>query len=317
MKTHHLLVLICLLTVTIAPSTTSAAETSVPAPLVTRSLLLDIEHADVTDNVVIAVGERAHVLRSDDLGKSWQQIIVPTRATLTAVTFIDVEYGFAAGHDQTILKTTDGGKSWRLIHQDLDESPPLLDLFFHNRDHGYAVGAYGTFLETFDGGDSWVQRYISEDDFHLNRIMAVGDDLFIAGEAGMVYRSTDTGATFEELSPDYTGSFFGLLPLDEDSLLLYGLRGHLFRSDDSGESWQEMSSDTIAGLTAGLRLADGTLLIAGLAGTLLISHDDGHTFRLIEEPERRGFSQLLQTKNGKVLAVGDFGIGFLPTELFH
>lgn len=298
----------------VLPLPPASAATSEPAPLATSSLLLNMDHAGAA---IIAVGERGHVLRSDNHGESWRQILVPTRATLTAVLFIDAEHGWAVGHDQTILQTTDGGNSWRLVYQDLDESPPLLDLYFFNRDKGYAIGAYGTFLETRDGGETWEQRYISEDDFHLNQIRRVGNALFIAGEAGMVYRSTDDGATFTELIPGYAGSFFGLLPLDRDSLLLFGLRGHLFRSDDSGETWRDISVDSIAGLSSGLRLADGTLIVAGLAGTLLVSRDDGQTFVLVEETDRRGFSRLLQTRTGRVLAVGDFGVDILPSDLFN
>ena len=61
----------------------SAAEWAELMPLIAESLLLD---AAVAGGRVIAVGERGHVLVSNDQGRSWTQVEAPTRSTLTAVT---------------------------------------------------------------------------------------------------------------------------------------------------------------------------------------------------------------------------------------
>ncbi|MBN1957020.1 MAG: hypothetical protein JXQ81_08770 [Desulfuromonadales bacterium] len=289
----------------VQPYVAISAETSVIAPLASRSLILDLE---LIDQSLIAVGERGHVLISDNSGQTWTQVQVPTRATLTGVFFLDRLQGWIVGHDQVILKTVDGGKSWEKVYEDIDVESPLFDIYFLNAQHGYAIGAYGQFLESFDGGQSWEGRWISEDDFHLNQIAPLGDQLFIAAEAGLVYRSTDQGETWEALTPGYEGSFFGLLPLEGDSLLLFGLRGNLFRSDDSGESWSAIEPQTEASLTNGLLLNDGSLLITGLAGAMLSSQDAGHSFKLLQDPQRRGFSRLQQTPDGTIIAAGDFGL---------
>ncbi len=284
------------------------SEVSVIAPLASRSLLLDVQRVG---DALIAVGARGHILISEDSGSSWSQAQVPTRATLTGVYFIDRQNGWVVGHDQVILRTRDGGLSWDLVYENPEAESPLLDVFFLDAEHGYAIGAYGQFLESFDSGSSWQGRWISEDDFHLNQIVAVGEQLFIAAEAGVVYRSADGGKKWRALSPDYEGSFFGILPLAEKSLLLFGLRGNLFRSDNAGETWRQIDTGTEASLTDGLRLADGTLLIAGLAGALLISQDGGYSFNLQQDPDRKGFSSLLQSVDGKIVAVGDFGVATL------
>jgi photosystem II stability/assembly factor-like uncharacterized protein len=305
-----LLFLFCLVPLAAA----AGDDMSRPAVLAPQSLLLGVAAAG---DAVIAVGERGHVLRSTDEGHNWQQIIVPTRATLTAVTFADALHGWAVGHDQTILKTVDGGLSWQLVYRDTDEAPPLLDLYFLDAERGFAVGAYGSFFSTGDGGQNWEKHWISEDDFHLNQIRAVNGTIFIAAEAGLVYRSDDQGETFSALMPDYEGSFFGLLPLNDSRLLLFGLRGHLFRSADLGATWELLDTGTEAGLTCGLRLRDGTLIVAGLSGALLVSRDDGRSFLSRQEADRKGFSQLLETMSGEILAVGDFGVTLLPRALFR
>ncbi len=286
-------------------SSATEGENSVIAPLATHSLLLDIKRAD---SALIAVGERGHILISEDNGNSWQQQLVPTRATLTGVYFPDRLHGYAVGHDQVILRTRNGGVSWELLYEDIEAETPLLDLYFLDQQHGFAIGAYGLFLETFDAGNSWSKRFISEDDLHLNKIIKIGDSLFIAAEAGVAYRSDDDGENWISLTPDYNGSFFGILPITGDRLLLYGLRGHLFHSEDAGETWEQIEKATEASLTAGLRLNDGRIVIAGMAGVLLVSDDDGQSFELQQDPERRGYSSLLQSADGAIVAVGDFGV---------
>ncbi len=310
MKTHHISALIYLLILIMVPITLSAYNSSVPARLAAESLLLGAARAG--DDLIV-VGERGHILRSSDHGQSWQQMIVPTRATLTGVTFSDPLRGLAVGHDLTILRTEDGGRNWQLIHEDRGEQPPFLDVLFIDDDHVLAVGAYGTFFESTDAGRTWEKRWISEDDFHLNAISVAGEAVYLAAEAGRVYKSTDNGATFYELYPDYEGSFFGILPIDDSHLLLFGLRGNLFRSDDGGQHWQQLPTATDAGLTSGIQLDDSSSLIAGLSGTLVILADDRITIR--EEPDRKGISQLVKTAAGGVLAVGDFGVTLLPQTL--
>lgn len=289
-------------------------EAAVIAPLASQSLLLDAQRVD---NTLIVVGERGHILISEDHGNSWTQSQVPTRATLTGVYFIDRLNGWVVGHDQVILRTKDGGKNWDLVYEDPEAQSPLLDILFLDDQHGYAVGAYGQFLESFDGGSNWEGRWISENDFHLNQIIAAGDHLFIAAEAGFAYRSDDQGETWTLLDPDYQGSFFGIFPGEKGRLLLFGLRGHLFHSDDAGETWSAAATGTEASLTGGMRLSDGTLVITGLAGALLTSQDNGSTFMLHQDPDRKGFNRLLQAADDSIIALGDFGVSKLPLSSIH
>lgn len=313
-SSHPLFILLCLLVTTMMPLTAAADNFSVPAHLAPKSLLLGGARAG--DDLVV-VGERGHILRSSDHGQSWQQIIVPTRTTLTAVTFVDDTMGLAVGHDLTILRTTDAGYNWELVNEDLDEQPPLLDVLFINEDTVFAIGAYGTFLESSDGGRNWEVRWISEDDFHLNAITTTNEAIYIAAEAGTVYQSSDNAETFHQLYPDYEGSFFGILAIADKDLLLYGLRGNLFHSGDGGASWQPLATDTDAGLTSAIQLDDDTVLVAGLSGTLLTVDLAEKQVIPSNDPDRKSFSKLLQTAEGKIVAIGDFGVTLLSDNLLR
>lgn len=294
-------------------------------PLAAKSLLLD---GQVIGKRVVVVGERGHILTSDDHGVSWQQQLAPTRATLTSVFFTDPDNGWAAGHDGFILQTRDGGRHWQQVYAAPEDEQPILDLWFRNPDVGYAVGAYGLFLKTEDGGASWEpvdfnpvtdeadtaaqQEEAEEDlgiDFHLNQIaVAASGSMFVAAEAGHLYRSDDDGQSWLSLPSPYEGSFYGTLPLDQQTVLAFGLRGHLFRSEDGGTSWTAIDTGTQATLNDGIRLSDGSIVMDGLAGTLLISEDSGLSFQLHAQNDRTALAKVLQAGDGALILIGEHGV---------
>lgn len=287
-------------------------EWSTLAPLATRSLLLDVA---AVDGRLVAVGERGHILTCDDSGQTWRQVKAPTRSNLTGVFFFDREHGWAVGHDAVILRTEDGGDTWERVHWAPEEESPLFDVWFSSPLEGFAVGAYGSLLVTADGGETWEADAIGEEDLHLHRLTrASGGTLFLAAEAGVVYRSADGGETWEELESPYEGSFFGVLPLEGDALLAYGLRGHLFRSEDGGASWTEVDTATTSMLTDGAVLGDGTVVIVGLGGVVLVSDDGGRSFAFTTPVDRRGIAGVVEGAPGVLVMVGEFGVRAVPVS---
>jgi photosystem II stability/assembly factor-like uncharacterized protein len=306
-----------------------AAQPAVIAPLAARSLLIDLAWAGKR---VFAAGERGHILHSVDAGRTWTQSPVPASANLTAIWFADAGHGWAVGHVQTILATSDGGDSWQLVHFDPEEPQPLLDLCFADASRGVAVGAYGMVYTTTDGGAVWSQVPFepdplpgaakveqSEDDleaevdlgfeFHLNAI-ACGPRgrMYIGAEAGRLFRSDDDGAHWRELPSPYDGSFYGVLPLDGDAVLAFGLRGNLWRSDDGGSSWKAIETRTTALLNAGARIDGKTVVIVGMAGVVLVSRDGGRSFALTQQDDRRAISAVAPSGDGELIVAGEGGV---------
>ncbi|MGH8382034.1 WD40/YVTN/BNR-like repeat-containing protein [Pseudomonas sp.] len=280
-----------------------------------KSLLLDVTRAG---NRLIAVGDRGHILFSDDQGKSWTQSKVPTRQLLTAVYFVDDKHGWAVGHDAQILASADGGVTWTKQFEDLQREAPLLDVWFKDAEHGFAVGAYGALLETTDGGKQWADvadRLDNEDQFHLNGIAAVKDaGLFIVGEQGSMFRSSDDGQTWQKLEGPYQGSLFGVIGTAQPrTLLAYGLRGNLYRSTDFGDSWQQIELKAARGalefgLASATLLDDGNLVLVGNGGSVLRSNDDGQTFSVYNRPDRIALASVSGKNGGGLVLVGQGGV---------
>ena len=105
---------------------------------------------------LVAVGEHGVIIIADDDRLEWRQAkLVPTRATLNDVSFVDERNGWAVGHWGVILHTTDGGETWVLQRAATAEDRPLFAVHFIDGQHGIAVGLWSLMLRTEDGGASW------------------------------------------------------------------------------------------------------------------------------------------------------------------
>ncbi|MEO8805889.1 MAG: YCF48-related protein [Burkholderiaceae bacterium] len=258
---------------------------------------------------LVAVGERGTVLLSDDGGQQWRQASVPVQTTLTGVRFADAEHGWAVGHLGVVLHTDDGGQRWvkqldgvqaaalalqaasasgdgaarRSAEQLVQDGPdkPFFDVECLDAQRAIVVGAFGLAYITGDGGKTWQpaqQRMDARRSVHLYAVRRVGEQLYIAGEQGLLMRSADQGASFQTVPTPYKGSFFGLLASPSGAVLAYGLRGNAYRSADQGVSWEKVETGVTVGLSAGLARSDASLALVSQNGDVLASRDDGRHF---------------------------------------
>ncbi|MCC5851986.1 MAG: hypothetical protein JJU30_04080 [Alkalimonas sp.] len=323
-----------------APAMGTSSEVSpksaVMAPLAAQSLLTDIQR--LPSNRLVAVGERGHILFSDD-GQHWQQAQVPVRASLNALYFVDELHGWAVGHDATILYSSDGGEHWQLQQFLPELDKPLLDVLFENRLHGIAVGAYGLMYRTEDGGQSWQVEFhlelldeeeqdylleLKDDDPelyaieltailpHFNRVYQADGQLLMVGEAGFMGISDDFGRHWELLEPFYHGSLFDVAVTTEGHWLAVGLRGHVFLSDDEGDSWQAMVLDSQATINSVI-VQPEAIYLTGNAGLWAVSTDQGQTFRFSTEVEGRAIVNAVPFQQQMILAT-ELGIRQLPQQ---
>ncbi len=290
---------------------------AIKSPKAANSLLLDVTRTDGGVRLV-SVGERGHIVFSDDHGVSWQQASVPTMQMLTAVHFPSEKVGYAVGHDAIVLKTENGGESWLQVYVDREATVPLLDVWFEDNLHGFAVGAYGYIIETVDGGQNWDfidDRVANDDEFHYNAINDDGQgNLFLAGEAGILYRSTDAGKTWATLNSPYEGSWFGVSG-DDGQVLVHGLRGNIYQSQDQGETWQPLSSGTEQTLFGSAKLIDGSVALVGNSGAVLTGSGYGTGLSsgvkaglsVSHRPDRMTLSALAPSNDGFIVVVGQGG----------
>lgn len=301
-----------------------------------RSTLLDLAQAGKR---LIAVGQRGHILYSDDQGTSWTQARVPVSSDLNAVQFATELQGWAVGHDGVVLHSRDGGSSWekqldgrqlgRLMQdyydarsdseqwQELSKrieaegaDKPFLDLWFSDERNGFVIGAFNLIFRTRDGGQSWepwADRIDNPLGYHLNAIADDGKHLFIAGEQGLLVRLADNGERFQALTLPYQGSFFGL-SAQPGMLLAYGLRGQAYRSTDEGLSWTQVLTGLNSPITASASDRHGHVYLFAQTGQALASNDQGRGFHPLELGPSTPIYGAMLVQEHRLLLVGPRGI---------
>jgi photosystem II stability/assembly factor-like uncharacterized protein len=320
-----------------------------PSALAVRSPLLDVANAGKR---LVAVGQRGHILYSDDAGQQWQQANVPVSSDLNTVYFPSPEQGWAVGNDGVILHSSDAGVTWkkqldgreigallvkhyaaladaepaneqwplriaegqRLVEEGADK--PLLDVWFADDKLGYAVGVFNLILRTEDGGQSWTpfqDRTDNPQNFHLNAIASTGDALYIVGEQGLVLKWDDAHQRFAALNTPYQGSFFGVVGKPGE-VVVYGLRGNVLRSTDGGLSWKPFDSGLQVSVTAAAIDAQGHYRLFTQAGHMLVDQTHNARLQLMPQQNPSPVAGAALATDGSLVVVGSRGARALLKE---
>ncbi|MCC4118767.1 YCF48-related protein [Aromatoleum toluclasticum] len=291
---------------------------------------------------VVGVGQRGHVVYSDDQGRSWRQAKVPVSSDLVAVCFPTLQQGWAVGHDGVVLHSGDAGATWtkQLDGRALGEvmlahyrargeaawiaeaerfagqgaENPFLDVWFADERNGFVVGAFNLILRTTDGGKSWtpwLDRTDNPQALHLYAIRPAGGDVYVTGEQGLVLRLDAAAGRFTRVETPYKGSYFGVTGT-RGAVIVFGLRGNAFRSTDRGATWHKLDTGVQEGLTAGAGVGEQGVILASQAGRILVSQDGGERFSPVKLERATPASAVQALGTDAVVVAGARGVRVQP-----
>ena len=286
-------------------------------------MLTGVSFAD--DKLGWAVGHQSMVFHTRDGGENWERQLDGfrfqakanadnLRRTRTAYEALAAELA-AAPDASRELELEDALFAFEDAQLYMEESvvpTNLHDVWFQDEQRGWAVGSFGRLIETRDGGNSWSDlshRVATPDGFHLNSITGTGNgELIIAGEGGVIFRSMDTGETWEQMDSGFYGSFFGVVhdPLNAVTTA-FGLAGALYQSQDFGGSWKKVPGKIQGSLAGGTVTAQGNTVLVGPGGLVLIIDGGNSTVQQRLESDRMNHSSLLQLETGEFIMVGAGG----------
>jgi len=122
---------------------------------------------------------------------------------LFTVNFADDDHGLIAGLGGVILRSQDGGRTWR--YEDTNWKQAFYSVAA-DQQRAIAIGEKGLIRYSPDGGETWLEM----DEEHFPTIFTFMRDLgfdasgqsgFIVGQDGMVLRTTDGGARWTQVLP--------------------------------------------------------------------------------------------------------------------
>jgi photosystem II stability/assembly factor-like uncharacterized protein len=193
---------------------------------------------------------------------------------LLTLHFQNENEGLVAGAYNILLRTTDGGETWKAMSSALD-NPKAAHLYAIHRD---------------------------------------GDEVLLAGEQGVLLHSANGGYSFARISTPYKGSFFGVASEADGAWLVAGLRGNVLRSTDKGRSWISLASPIPASVTSVMRDAKGRIWMSNQAGQLLTPAADQQSLQVSSSTRSQQPSAMVRLTDGSLLLAGWNGITRVPED---
>ncbi len=302
---------------------TPARETT----LATEYLLNDVA---VAGERLVAVGERGHIIYSDDDGKSWVQAEVPVSVTLTAIDFGTPTDGWAVGHSGVVMHSSDAGETWTIqldgiraselsieakeerievLEAELEEAPEedredlewaLDDVYFtlENMKADLDIGPVNPML------DVWF-----EDAGHG----------FVIGAYGMIFRTTDGGESWRDWSDQVANpSGYHLNSITDvtgGGLVIVGEAGLILVSTDNGDTWEAQESPYTGSLFGVIGTGNvNEILTYGLRGNILLSTNLGRSWTTITNEAGATLNGGTVAGDGRIVLVGNGGVVLSSTD---
>jgi photosystem II stability/assembly factor-like uncharacterized protein len=209
-------------------------------PSGSNDILTDIHFP--TASVGYVVGSGGTILKSDDLGETWNTIYLNQSYSFESVYFINEDIGFVVGQN-IMLKTSDGGNSWNIINLPIQAQAIYTDIKFIDNLVGFC-SADGKILKTIDGGETWVVKN------SINR--AVGKIFFhdltngyVLSSPSKLLKTDDAGETWSMIDMNPTGVLSPTHEIIGDLFFTSDNTGHfagyyysiLAKTLDGGNTW--------------------------------------------------------------------------------
>tara|TARA_R110000850_G_scaffold277147_1_gene424646 strand:+ start:7578 stop:8657 length:1080 start_codon:yes stop_codon:yes gene_type:complete len=257
---------------------------------------------------LIGVGLRGLIIRSEDNGKTWQQISSPVATDLIDVQFSDSKNGWAVGHDSVLLQTDDGGRSWsvnldgkklkNLLENHYSSAPSLDDFERENMlaeiDFATSTSANPEVIPT-----PFLNVHIDEN-----------GEGFVLGAFGMLLYTDDNGESWvpwiERTDNERRMHLYGIASADDGSMYISGEQGLLMRLDRELKRFVEVNIP-YPGTLFGVSIHGEVILAYGLRGNLFASKDHAGSWSHIENGQKGGLIDAIRLDENYSLIVSQRG----------
>lgn len=182
-------------------------------------------------------------------------------------------------------------------------SPSLLNV--------YAAGKSGLFLKSTNAGSVYSSIVIGDVD--LNSVFSLGQRVWVAGNNGKLFRSTDQAVSWNEISVMAGVDLHGLAFADSSTGYVCTKGGKIFKSTDGGLTWISQNTGVLFDLKSIKFINAMTGYCTGESSLLLKTSDGGLTWSQVTLPFS-GKVRSLDCSGNEIIAGANSGLLLRSTD---
>lgn len=221
---------------------------------------------------------------SSDRGRTWLAQNHKLSSTPAAMHFLDANRGVVIGESNEVLRTSDGGATWRLMGR-RDSGSGFIggELSFSGESNGLLRIGPDRVQFTRDGGASWLAAILPNNVTFYEVKLVDGQNGWAVGSGydldGVLYQTRDGGESWtrrELPSRKYTGPFRSISFASPSHGWIVGDGGVIYATQDAGTSWSLQPLHSTRDLTAVHFGVSTTGWIGGAQGEVLMTGTGGN-----------------------------------------
>ena len=198
--------------------------------------LMDIFFVNADTGYAVG-GGRSHttLLRTINAGTDWETLLDQYGRQLYTVQFINDTVGWAAGAEGYILKTDDGGDSWKETYLDIGING-LWDIHFVNQDTGWVVGGDSLFKST-NGGDTWESLEGLSNHNYISCYFINSNSGWIGSgvnQLGKIIYTADGGNSWQVQDSIANSNIISIFFIDDNTGWGVGINGTIMKTSSGG-----------------------------------------------------------------------------------
>lgn len=231
---------------------------------------------------------------------------LPKGITLRAVSFPSNSIGYAVGYNGTVVKSSDGGKTWTELNIHYRKS--LLTVHFFDENRGVAAGDNQFIIYTGNGGKSWKKADCDcQTPTSAFMTMDFYDDRHgvAAGGQGVVAITKNGGHSWEQVDlPSSAGINFAHMVSPKE---IQVIAGHvLFTSNNNGRSFEKHMTNIRNHVMAGKFYNEKIGLLVGSNGSLYKTTNGGQHWMLKSLGDKRTKFRAIDFSGKHIFLTGNF-----------